>query len=111
MLEAISGRLKRQASAAAKQLQARPCQPAAGADHAKALSMIVQAEPLMQKGDYAATSLLADLAHELKDHPASGLLEEVRVLYEDIELPEGLQALGQLRQSLESAAAAAAKEQ
>lgn len=110
VLEVISDRLRRQASAAAKQLPAAPSQPANGAGTAKALALIAKAEPLMQKGDYAATSLLADLAHELQDHPASGKLEEVRVLYEDIELPEALTALHQLRQSLESAAGAAAED-
>ncbi|GAB2457155.1 hypothetical protein GCM10027082_04710 [Comamonas humi] len=100
VLEVISDRLKRQASAAAKQLPPSPSLPAAGADTSKALALIERAEPLMQKGDYAATSLLADLARELRDHPASAQLEEVRVLYEDIELDQALEALGLLRRSL-----------
>lgn len=103
VLEVISDRLKRQADAAAKQLPAELHQPAAGVDAQKALALIDKAEPLMQKGDYAATALLADLAQELQGHPASAKLEEVRVLYEDIELNDALMAMGQLRQILGAA--------
>ena len=111
VLEVISDRLKRQADAAAKQLPAELSQPVAGTDAQKALILIEKAEPLMQKGDYAATALLADLAQELQGHPASAKLEEVRVLYEDIELNDALMAMGQLRQLLGAATDTAVEDQ
>ena len=111
VLEVISDRLKRQADAAAKQLPVELSQPVAGTDAQKALVLIEKAEPLMQKGDYAATALLADLAQELQGHPASAKLEEVRVLYEDIELNDALMAMGQLRQLLGAATDTAVEDQ
>ncbi|MFE1571798.1 PAS domain S-box protein [Comamonas odontotermitis] len=106
VLEAISDRLRRLADAAAKQFQ-----PVAGTDAQKTLALIDKAEPLMRRGDYAATALLTDLAHELQGHPASAKLEEARVLYEDIELIDALTAMGQLRQLLGLAKDAAVEDQ
>ena len=104
VLGAIGDHVKRQADAAAKQL------PVIGGDTTKALELMDMAEPLMRKGDYAAASLLADLALELRDHSVAGQLEEVRVLYEDIELDQALTALQQLRQLLRSAADAVGRD-
>ncbi len=64
------------------------------------LPLLERIEPLIACGDYAAAALLAELAAMLAGRKEAALVDEIRSLYDDIELDAANAALARLRNSL-----------
>jgi PAS domain S-box-containing protein len=71
-------------------------------DVAAILKMVVEAEPLVARGDYAAQFLLENLSAKLAGTPVAALADIVRAHYDDLELDATSAALRRLRADLEN---------
>jgi len=67
------------------------------------LAMVTRAAPLVQRGDYAASSLLEQISAALRGHADQDLANEVQTHYEELELELASAELLRLKAKLEAA--------
>ncbi|WP_348643599.1 PAS domain S-box protein [Rhizobium lusitanum] len=67
-----------------------PSSAASSAPWTEAKTLAARIEPLLERGDYAASGLLRELAEYLKGSDLEPLVEEVRTYFDDVELDEAL---------------------
>lgn len=70
--------------------------PAAAAADGDVQKLITDAKPLVESGDYAAMSLLEDIATRFSSGAAQALARKVQACFEDLELAAALDALDAL---------------